>query len=93
MATTADKRRENRARRIIRSESRWLQKAIFALGKAEEARSKLADLYEDEAEEFTVKVNGKEQDVGAIGGLLKEAVEERLAKQREELRERMQARR
>lgn len=93
MATTAEKRRENRARRIIRSESRWLQKAIFALGKAEEARTKLADLYEDEAEEFTVKVNGKKKDVGEIGALLREAVEERLQKQREELRERMQTRR
>ncbi len=93
MATTAEKRRENRARRIIRSESRWLQKAIFALGKAEEARTKLADLYEDEAEEFTVDVNGKAKDVGEIGGLLREAVEERLQKQREELRQRMQARR
>jgi len=93
MPSTAEKRRENRARRIIRSESRWLQKAIFALGKAEEARTKLADLYEDEAEEFAVKVDGKKKDVGEIGGLLREAVEERLQKQREELRDRMQARR
>lgn len=93
MATTAEKRRENRARRIIRSESRWLQKAIFALSKAEEARTKLADLYEDDPEEFTVKVSGKNQDVGELGSLLREAVEERLQKQREELRKRMKARR
>lgn len=93
MATTKEKRRENRARRIVRSESRWLQKAIFALSKAEEARTKLADLYDDDPEEFVVKVNGKKQDVGELGTLLKEAVEERLQKQREELRRRMKARR
>lgn len=93
MATTKEKRRENRARRIIRSESRWLQKAIFALSKAEEARTKLADLYDDDPEDFTVEVNGKNQDVAEIGTLLREAVEERLQQQREELRERMKARR
>jgi len=93
MATTAEKRRENRARRIIRSESRWLQKAIFALSKAEEARTKLADLYDDDPEDFSVKVSGKKQDVGELGALMREAVENRLQKQREELRERMKARR
>ncbi len=92
MATTKEKRRANRARRIIRSESRWLQKAIFALSKAEEARTKLADLYDDDPEEFTVEVSGKDQDVGELGTLLREAVEERLQKQREELRERMKIR-
>lgn len=92
MATTKEKRRANRARRIIRSESRWLQKAIFALSKAEEARTKLADLYDDDPEEFTVEVNGKDQDVGELGTLLREAVEGRLQKQREELRERMKIR-
>ena len=93
MATTAEKRRENRARRLVRSESRWLQKAIFALSTAEEARAKLADLYDDDPEEFSVEVNGKDQDVGEIGTLLREAVEGRLQKQRDELRRRMKARR
>lgn len=92
MATTKEKRRANRARRIIRSESRWLQKAIFALSKAEEARTKLADLYDDDPEAFTVKVNGRAKDVGEIGKALREAVEERLQAQREELRERMKIR-
>lgn len=92
MATTKEKRRENRARRIIRSESRWLQKAIFALSKAEEARVKLADLYDDDPQEFTVEVSGKDQDVGELGTLLREAVEARLQEQREELRERMKIR-
>ncbi len=92
MATTKEKRRANRARRIIRSESRWLQKAIFALSKAEEARTKLAGLYDDDPEAFVVEINGKKKDVGEIGKLLREAVEERLQAQREELRERMKIR-
>jgi len=92
MATTAEKRRANRARRLIRGESRWLQKAIFALSKAEEARGKLADLYDGEPEEFFVEVNGKRQDVAELGTALREAVEDRLQAQREELRERMRVR-
>lgn len=92
MATTKEKRRANRARRIIRSESRWLQKAIFALSKAEEARTKLADLYEDDPHALMVEVDGKEHDVATVSGALRKVVEDRLQEQREELRERMKIR-
>ncbi len=34
-------------RRLMESESRWLQKALFALAKAEDDRGKLAEAMDD----------------------------------------------
>lgn len=41
---TVDKRTQRKIDRQLQSESRWLQKVLFALGKAREARGKLADV-------------------------------------------------
>lgn len=38
-----DKQKQRKIDRQLQSESRWLQKVLFALGKAREAREKLAD--------------------------------------------------
>lgn len=92
MATPQEKRRENRARRLIRSESRWLQKAVFALAKAEDARQKLADLGDDDRYALHVELDGTEHDVAKVGTALREVVEDRLQERRAELRERMKAR-
>lgn len=37
------RRRKRQQIRLLQRQSTWLQKALFALGKAEEAREKLAD--------------------------------------------------
>jgi len=92
VATTKEKRRANRARRLIRSEHRWLQKAIFALSKAEDARDKLADLYDGEAPDLVVPINGSEHEVEEVGSALREVIQQRMHAQREELRERMKLR-
>jgi hypothetical protein len=92
VATTQEKRKANRARRLIRSESRWLQKAIFALAKAEDARGKLADLTEDDTYAFHVELDGTEHDVALVSTALREVVEDRLQERRVELRERMKLR-
>jgi hypothetical protein len=92
VATTKEKRRANRARRLIRSEHRWLQKAIFALSKAEETRDKLAGLHDGEAPDLLVPINGSEHEVEAVGSALREVVQRRMDEQREELRERMRLR-
>ena len=42
-----DKRQLRKERRLVQSESRWMQKALFALGKAETAREKLAKALQD----------------------------------------------
>ena len=92
MATTAEKRRANRARRLIRSEFRWLQKAMFALSKAEDARDKLADVSNGDARDLVVALDGSEFDVADVGTALREVIEQRMHEQRVELRERLQRR-
>jgi predicted metal-dependent hydrolase len=91
VATTQEKRRANRARRLIRSESRWLQKAIFALSKAEDAREKLADLTDDRYA-LRVELDGTEHSVTTVSAALREVVEDRLQERRVELRQRMKLR-
>lgn len=41
--TTVDRQTQRKLDRLRETESRWLQKAAFALGKTREAREKLAD--------------------------------------------------
>ena len=41
------KRQQRREIRLIQREATWLQKALFALGKATESREKLEGEYED----------------------------------------------
>jgi hypothetical protein len=51
-----DQRRKKTRReiRLLQSESVWLQKALFALRKAEDAREKLADVRDQEVEPYTL---------------------------------------
>ncbi len=53
-----DRRRKRREIRLIQNESSWLQKALFALGKAEDARDKLADMRGEEPEPFELELDG-----------------------------------
>lgn len=93
VATTQQKRTANRVRRLIRSESRWLQKAVFALDKAEDARKKVVESSVDDASgALMVELAGKKHDVSTIGIELRKAVERRLEERRNELRERMRQR-
>lgn len=45
---TEDKRLQQKLNKQWDSEARWLQKMLFAAGKAKEARQKLADLREED---------------------------------------------
>ena len=78
------KRMQRREIRLIQRESTWLQKALFALGKAEEAREALAELKGDEPETFQITVEGR--DVSLEG--LEDALDGRIQKLMEEVRER-----
>jgi hypothetical protein len=53
------RRRQRREIRLIQRESTWLQKALFALGKAEEAREGLSELRQETAKPLTVSLEGK----------------------------------
>jgi hypothetical protein len=63
-------------RRLMESESRWLQKALFALSKAEDDRGKLADALED-GQAMKVKIKGKSFDAEIVREAMADAVQER----------------
>jgi hypothetical protein len=57
----SDERRQVRKEiRLIQSESVWLQKALFALRKAEAAREKVADAREEKQETYSFAVGGSD---------------------------------
>lgn len=60
----------------LQNESVWLQKALFALRKAEAAREKLTDFRDAESAPYTIPVDGKEVVVEALEDSLEERVEE-----------------
>lgn len=75
-------------RRLMESESRWLQKALFALSKAEDDRVKLAAASKDDGQPIQVRIKGKLLDLATVRGAMEEAVRERA----EELRASLQSR-
>lgn len=78
MATRDQKRRAVRERKLLRSQARWLQKALFALSKADADRAKLEELV-GEAESLTVTIGKTSHDIEAVTDAIGAAVDERLA--------------
>jgi hypothetical protein len=74
MASRLDKKRAVQERRIIRDESRWLQKALFALGKASDSHEKLSELHDDEHEPLLVTIDGETFDIDSVTEALTDAV-------------------
>lgn len=71
MATEKEKRQAVRERKILQSESRWLQKALFALSKADDDREKLSD---DHTETLVVTIKGETYDLDSVTSAVKDAV-------------------
>lgn len=71
----SDTRQQRKEIRLIQSESVWLQKALFDLRKAEDARDKLADLRDEETEPYELTVAGEPMDVEALEDALEERIE------------------
>ncbi|MEJ2541763.1 MAG: hypothetical protein P8188_17660 [Gemmatimonadota bacterium] len=69
---------------MLSTESTWLQKALFALQKAESAQEKWADLHEEEEANFVLPYDGGELDVDTI----REAIENRISDLLSEVKER-----
>jgi len=83
MATTEQAKPSTRERKLLESESRWLQKALFALSKADDDREKLGSAGTSGlAEVMTVEIEGKTFDIGAVRDAIRDSVDDRL----EELR-------
>ena len=72
-------------RRLMESESRWLQKALFALAKAEDDRGKLAEALNDKSQTMKVKIKGKSFDVETVREAMADAVHERAEQLRAQL--------
>lgn len=81
---TDDKRKFRRETRLLQSESSWIQKAIFALGKVDDARDRMADLRDREREPFTIEVDG----TTIAGDALEDALEARAKELMQTVRER-----
>lgn len=82
------RRRQRREIRLLQRESTWLQKALFALGKVEEVREKLAETREEEADDpYFVEVGGEKVPLGSVEDALQERVQTLL----DEVRERRRA--
>jgi hypothetical protein len=70
-----DRRRKRKEVRYLQSESVWLQKAVFALRKAEAARESLADVRDEEAEPYFLSVGDRELSIQDLDEALDVRVE------------------
>jgi predicted metal-dependent hydrolase len=75
MATS--KQTQRKIERLLQSESRWLQKILFAVGKAREAREKLAEATGNKLDKLIV-VGGKKVSLADIETALHERVIENM---------------
>lgn len=70
-----DKRQLRKERRLVQSESRWMQKALFALNKAEDAREKLAKTRQEDGDAAVVNIGGNDLSIDALRAAIQERVE------------------
>ncbi|HUH11499.1 MAG TPA: hypothetical protein VMK65_00260 [Longimicrobiales bacterium] len=82
-----EKRRQRREIQLQNSESVWLQKALFALRKAEDVHEKLADVRAKDPAPYTLEVDGSQVELEAV----EEAIERRAQGLIERVRERRRA--
>lgn len=82
--TKARRRHERRLTQLLTDESRWLQKALFALGKAQDAREQLAEARDEDLEPLYFQDGTEAVTVDTVKGWvqarverLMEAIEER----------------
>lgn len=61
--------------RLIQQEATWLQKAVFAFGKVEDLREKIADLNDEEPEPITVEIEGNTVSLDDVSEALEEKVQ------------------
>jgi hypothetical protein len=87
MATSNDKKQSVQEQKILRSESGWLQKALFALGKASDAHEKLSELNGKTHKPLKVTIDGKSYKIDSVTDAVKDAVLERTESLRVETRQ------
>ena len=80
---SSEKRRQRKMTRLMQQESVWLQKALFAFGKVEDTREKLADAREEDPEPLELEIDGRSVQVEAIEDALESRIQELLTTVRE----------
>jgi hypothetical protein len=55
-----DRQQKRREMRHLKNESVWLQKALFALRKAEDAREQLSDIRNEKHESYVISVGDRD---------------------------------
>ena len=77
------RRKKRREIKVLSTESTWLQKALFALNKAETAREKWADLREEEDVEFVLPHDDGDLEVDTFREGMENRISELLAEVKE----------
>jgi hypothetical protein len=83
MVVSKEKRRKRRRLRALQNESAWLQKALFALRKAEAANEKAADAVDQDADEYALTVDGADMPLEVFEDALQKRADVLLATTRE----------
>jgi hypothetical protein len=83
MVVSKEKRRKRRRLRALQNESAWLQKALFALWKAEAANEKAADAVDQDADEYALTVDGADMPLEVFEDALQKRADVLLATTRE----------
>jgi hypothetical protein len=83
MAVSEEKRRKRRRMRALQSESAWLQKALFALRKAEAASEDAAEAVEKRPEDYALRVDGEPLPLEALESALQKRAEALMATTKE----------
>ena len=74
--TTLDRQTQRKLERLRETESRWLQKTAFALGKTLEAREKLAEALSEELDPVVVLDDGTRVTLDEVERHVRQRVEE-----------------
>lgn len=74
--TTLDRQTQRKLDRLRETESRWLQKAAFALGKTREAREKLADALSEKLDPVITLDDGTSVSLDEVEAKIRERVED-----------------
>ena len=83
----SDQRRQQRREiRLQQRESSWLQKALFALGKAEETREKLADTRDEDPTPYVLELDDRELSMEELEDTLQSRIEHLMETVRERRR-------
>lgn len=72
---TTEKRRQRKMTRLMQQESVWLQKALFAFRKVEDARDRLADTREVDPDPLELEIDGRTVPVEAIEDALESRIQ------------------